>query len=109
ATALYAIIFSRLKLPYQIKETPTHVYIEAYPGSEKILVETTSPDNGFYQFSDEFALSFVKGLYKRKMISKEEMDTASTTSLFNKYYFSSEDIKLTELAGLQYSNYGIFN
>src|SRR6185369_5848663 len=53
--------------------------------------------------------SFVKGLYKRKMISKEEMDTASTTSLFNKYYFSSEDIKLTELAGLQYSNYGIFN
>src|SRR6218665_2366950 len=38
ASALYAIIFSKISIPYQIRETPTHVYLIAYPDSEKILI-----------------------------------------------------------------------
>jgi hypothetical protein len=109
ASALYGIIFSKLGIPYQVKETPRHVYLEAYPNTGKVLIETTSPEKGYYQFSDEFAENFIKNLYKSKQISKEEMDTSQTTALFNKYYFSSENISLMQLAGLQYSNYGVYN
>ena len=31
ATALYALFFERLAIPYAIKEEPTHVYLVAYP------------------------------------------------------------------------------
>ncbi|MFI5220252.1 MAG: hypothetical protein ACHQNT_12265 [Bacteroidia bacterium] len=109
ASALYGIIFSKLDIPYQVKETPQHVYLEAYPSTGKVLIETTSPEKGYYQFSDEFAENYIKNLYKSKLISQEEMDTSKTTELFNKYYFSSENISLMQLAGLQYSNYGIYN
>jgi tetratricopeptide (TPR) repeat protein len=42
------------------------------------------------------------------MITREEMDSSSTTVLFNKYFFSSDNISLVQLAGLQYSNYGVY-
>ncbi|HKR07486.1 MAG TPA: hypothetical protein VJY62_22820 [Bacteroidia bacterium] len=108
ASALYGIVFSKLGIPYQVKETPNHVYLEAYPNTGKVLIETTSPEKGYYRFSDEFAQNYIKNLYKSKLISKAEMDTSNTTDLFNKYYFSSENVSLVQLAGLQYSNYGIY-
>jgi hypothetical protein len=108
ATALYAIIFSKLGIPVQIKEMPTHVFLEAYPGTSKVVLETTAPDKGYYQFSDEIKEGYVKSLSRRKVISKEEMDTTSVAVLFNRYYFSSEDISLIQLAGIQYSNFGIY-
>lgn len=109
ASALYAIIFSRLNIPYQIKEAPTHAYLVAYPNTLKIYVESTAPDKGYYQFKDELVQQFIKSLHRDKMISKEEIDTSSTTALFNKYFFASENISLAQLAGLQYYNYGLYH
>lgn len=108
ATALYAIVFSRLGIPVQIKETPSHAYLITYPLSFRIMIETTIPDKGYFKFSDDFAERFIKNLTNSKVISKEEKDTASYAALFNKYYFSSENISLLQLASLQYSNYGIY-
>lgn len=108
ATALYAIIFSKLGIPYQIKETPRHVYLITYPASYKIMIETTSPEGGYYQYNEDFAKKYVKTLVKSKLISPEEADTASITRLLNIYLFSSEDISLLQLAGLQYTNFGIY-
>jgi hypothetical protein len=44
ASMLYSIIFDHNKIPFEIKETPTHVYLVAFPGSENIMVETTNPN-----------------------------------------------------------------
>lgn len=109
ATALYALIFSKLNIPYQIKETPTHVYLIAYPNTAKILIETTSPENGYYQYSDEFVRKYLKSLVKSKIITKVEFDTASASRLFNAHFFSSENITLQQLAGLQFANYSSYN
>lgn len=108
ATALYALIFSKLSIPYQIRETPEHVYLIAYPNSGKILIETTAPVKGYYQFSDKLITSFVRNLYESKMISKEEYEETSSATLFNKYYFTSESVSLFQLTGLQYSNFAIY-
>ena len=42
-TAIYALIFEELDIPYSIKEVPTHVYLVAYPETENIYVEATDP------------------------------------------------------------------
>lgn len=109
ATALYAIIFSKLSIPYQIRETPTHVYLVAYPDSEKILIETTSPAKGYYQFNSTYVNNFVKSLYESKVITKADYESTPASDLFNKYYFTSEGISLFELSGLQYSNFAIYS
>lgn len=108
ATALYALIFSKLNISYQIKELPDHVYLIAYPNSAKVMIETTAPDKGYYSVNDDFQKKYLKHLYDSKTISKEEYDTTETNALFNKYGFSSENISLTELIGVQHSNYGLY-
>lgn len=109
ASALYGVILSKLDIPYQIKETPTHVYILTYPGSGKIMIETTAAQNGYYQFKFAFVNKFVANLYASKLITKEEYESVPANDLFNKYFFASEDISLLQLSGLQYSNFAIYD
>ncbi|HRG52105.1 MAG TPA: hypothetical protein PLL00_04665 [Bacteroidia bacterium] len=108
ATALYSIILKRLDIPLQIKETPTHVYLVAYPNSSKVLIETTDPQKGYYQFTNSFVNKYVTTLYNSKMITKEELESSSANDLFNKYFFTSENITIMNLAGLQFSNYALY-
>lgn len=109
ASALYAIIFSKLNIPYNVIESPQHVYLITYPQSFKILIETTSPEKGYYQFNENFINQYVKSLYNSKLISKSEFESNSANQLFDKYYFSSKGLTLTEVVSLQYSNYSIYH
>lgn len=108
ASALYAMIFSQTGISYAIKEKPTHVYLYAYPNDEKILIETTSPNFGYYQFNSQFVGKYVDALYASKQISKQEYESSTADELFNKYFFSDKDISIRQLLGLQFFNYGVF-
>lgn len=108
ASALYAIFFQKLDIPYSVIEKPNHVYLLAYPQSEKIVIETTSPENGYYQFNTGFINQYVKFLYTSKLISKEEYESNSANSLFDKYYFSSGNLTLRDILGMQYNNYAVY-
>ncbi|MBL6449888.1 tetratricopeptide repeat protein [Fulvivirga sp. 29W222] len=109
ASALYGIIFSKLDIPYIIKEKPTHVYLVAYPGSEKILVESTDPNGGFITSSDKYKQAFVEQMTNAKLISAEEAKTKSVPQLFDEYYFGDPDITLKELVGIQYTNHALYS
>lgn len=104
ATALFAMVFEELGVPYHIKESPIHVYLIAYPESHRILVETTSPTAGYLVFDHKFKSNFVQSLKDNKMISEQEFSTSGTDVLFDKYYFKEENINLKELVGIQYLN-----
>lgn len=108
ASALYGIIFSEFDVPYIIKEKPTHVYLIAYPGSEKILVESTDPSGGFVTSSDRFKEAFIEQMTNAKLISAEEAKSKSINQLFDEYYFSDPDITLKELVGIQYTNHALY-
>lgn len=108
ASALYAIIFQEAGIPYQIIESPQHVYLIAFPASEKIVIETTSPDNGYFRFNNNYIEKYIKYMYESKLISKDEFETNSASALFDKYYFSSSGVSLVQLAGLQYSNFALY-
>jgi hypothetical protein len=109
ATALYAVVLAKLSIPFQIMETPQHVFLVAYPNSSRVLVESTDPTKGYYQFNTAFINKYITALNKSKLISNEEFQNSSTSDLFNKYFFSSKAISMTELAGIQYSNYALYH
>ncbi|MEO6305394.1 MAG: hypothetical protein ABIP51_19690, partial [Bacteroidia bacterium] len=44
-----------------------------------------------------------------KLISKEEYEKKSANELFNKYYYATSGVSLIELAGLQYTNFAIYD
>lgn len=108
ASALYAIIYTKLEIPFNVIEAPQHVYLVTYPQSFKILIETTSPEKGYYQFNDNFIHQYIKSLYNSKLISKSEYESNTANQLFDKYYFSSKGLTLPEVVSLQYSNYSIY-
>lgn len=108
ACAIYAFTLDKLNIPYTIKETPTHVYIVAYPDSEQFLIETTDPLGGFNKFSDNFKSSFVKLLLDTKTISQSDFDNNDFKVLFDKYYFTNIDLDIKKLTGIQYLNEGLY-
>lgn len=56
ATAMYALFFSELDIPYSVVETNYHIYILVFPGTDhEVLLETTDPIYGFVSNKTEVA------------------------------------------------------
>lgn len=108
ASALYAVIFEKLGIPYKVIDAPRHVYLIAYPNTHKILIESTNPENGYFQFNETYINQYVKSLFNTKFISQDEYEKYSANDLFNKYYFNSSDLTIKDLISLQYSNYAVY-
>jgi tetratricopeptide (TPR) repeat protein len=108
ASALYAIILDRLGIKYIIKQTPAHVYIIADPSNTGYLIETTLPGEKIVQFDDRFKNNYIEYLHNNKIIADSEFRNSSVDVLFEAYYFQDKTVSIKELAGLHYSNYGIF-
>ncbi len=110
ATALYAITFDYIGIPYQIKETPTHVFLVAYPYNHNIYVETTLPGkSGSYAPSDFLIKKAVDDLVKMKMITAEHLSSVGYNKAYNDYYYGDENIERVDLVGIQYYNEAIFH
>lgn len=110
ASALYALAFQQLNIPFAIKEKPTHVYLIAYPENEQIMVETTTPVNGFVTISQQFKQNFLSALKDQKIISAKEYASGNADALFDKYYFGEhENIDIKKLVGIQYMNEGVYS
>ena|SRR6218665_815265 len=107
-SAMYAIIFKLMEIPYQVVEAPQHVFLFAYPQAQKIMIETTSPKHGYMNFSEAYVKKFLSYMHEAKLISDEEMRNNAPDVLFNKYYFSKNGLSIQELAGIQYSNYAYY-
>ena len=107
-SALYGLIFNYLDIPYVIREKPTHVYLMAYPNSERVLVEPTDPQSGYLTFSDTYKSTFITNLTNSKIIGENEAKTYTVNQLFDKYYFAEENISLKELIGIQYTNDALY-
>jgi hypothetical protein len=108
ASALYAVIFEELSIPYQLKELPSHVYIQAFPRTSKIVVESTTPATPVFTYSDQAKVQMLEYLKKQKLISEEEYRNTPKELLFEKYINKSEDISLLNLVGILYNNQAYF-
>ncbi|MBI9054224.1 MAG: hypothetical protein JEY96_10440 [Bacteroidales bacterium] len=107
ASALFALILEKYHIDYEIKETPTHVYLIADPQNTGYLIETTLPSSGVLQFDEKFKKTYIDYLRDNKVISEQEYKNKTVVQLFNENYTSDETIDIYNLAGLQYYNKGV--
>jgi len=108
ASALYAIVLEYFEVPFQIKETPNHVYLIGDPDETQILIESTNPSNGVVVYDHKTKKQYVDYLVENKIISKMDVSTSTVDEVFDAYYNKDTDINLYELTALQYYNKGIF-
>lgn len=108
ATALYGLVLQQLNIPFVIKETPTHVFLVAYPAAERIALESTDPQAGYIVFDAKFKQEYISQLRKMKLISEKEFQTKGVEVLFNEMYYNNQDISMQELIALQYYNDGLY-
>lgn len=111
ATALHAIMFDALDVPYLIKEIPTHVYLEVDPDGDPLILETTDPSGGFDQFrhTEDFMASFIYRLKQEEKVSVSDLESEGLDNLFDRFYYKfSNVVSLKELVGVQYWNDGIY-
>lgn len=107
ATALYAIVLGEFNIDYEIRETPTHIYLVADPKYTNVLIESTLPQNGTIEFDYKTKKAYVEYLVTNKIISAEEFESTPVDKLFEKHYDQNKIIDLNELAALLYYNKGI--
>lgn len=104
ATALYALALEYLKIPYEIRELPSHVYLIAFPKTEKIVFETTTPGSGLMRVNKKYVDYQKKYLVSNKVVTEQE---ANSEHFFDKHILTDSIISLKQLIGVQYYNTGI--
>lgn len=109
ATAVYAMIFEELGIPYQIIEEPSHVYIIGWPKTDNIVIEGTDPQNGYYKVSSRFKERYVQSLIDGKILNPSAFLGMDAIEIYDKILGSErKEISLSQLVGIQYGNYGAF-
>lgn len=107
-SALYALIFEKMNIPYQIVEAPQHVFLFAWPSTHRVAIETTDPKSGYLRLNDSYIQKYVRYLYEQKLIPKDEYENSSAAQLFDTYYFEKNGLSLRGLAAVQLTNYAIY-
>lgn len=106
-SALYALILNDFKIPYVIKESPTHIYVVVNPNGSHIVLESTLPNVGFIDQSDHYIKNVLDQLIELKLLTQDEVDRVGYRSMYNNYFFSEDTISIRALASIQYSNEAI--
>ncbi len=110
ASAMYAFVFDKLKVPYHIKETPSHVFLVAYPNTYKIYLETTVPGTyGFIVPKENDIKKIVDELIAYKLATKEEVLEKGHMKFYEEYYYGKEFINKSSLIGMLYYNRSLKN
>lgn len=109
ATALYACVLKNLKIPFIIKEQPTHVYIIIYPNEERILIETTAAKNNYDYIRGLNTANVVEVLVENETLRQSYVDSVGEQKAFNDYFFTDSTISILQLIGDQYVNEALIN
>lgn len=109
ASAVYAITFDRLGIPYAIVESPQHVYLIAWPETEGMVIESTNPTNGYFTVKDRFKESYVRQLIAADVVDERDYHGLSYAEIYNEIAGEENKvINMQQLVGIQYSNLGLY-
>ncbi|MCF3107436.1 hypothetical protein LL912_01455 [Niabella sp. CC-SYL272] len=107
ASALYALLLQQLSVLYDIRETPSHIYIVADPAAANIVFETTAPGIKIYQVTDKFKTQYLNYLISNKIVTASDVSGGNRDAVFEKHFYGDEKIDRKKLAGLLYYNMGV--
>ncbi len=103
-TALIAIIFDELDIPYSIVKVPNHVYLLAYPESFKIGVESTDSKHGIYQWNDYSKQLAIHYLLTLEKITPQDIKQNGVDVLIERYFYVRSNLTFRNLIGIHFFN-----
>lgn len=89
-------------IPFQIYETPAHVYASIRHRNEEVIVELTAPKEGF-DFGSNME-SLLQTLVDSKLISRDELAEKGAEQLYQEYVAKTIPISKKQLLAIQYHN-----
>jgi hypothetical protein len=104
ASALYTLVFEYFKIPYEIREMPTHVYVLAYPKEHNIVIESTMPAAGVIELQKKEIEALKNSLIENKIATKSEVDEKG---FFNKFLKIDSIISKNQLNAIQNYNLAV--
>jgi len=102
ATSFFVSMAEEFGVPYQIYETPAHVYASITHKNKEIIVELTAPEDGF-DFGSTME-TLLQTLVDNKLISRDELAEKGPEVLFNEYVAETIPISKKQLLAIQYHN-----
>ena len=107
-TALTSIVFDELAIPHKMVKIPNHVYLVAYPNSEKIGVESTSQKEGIYDWNEYNKISAINYLINIDKVSVMEVREAGIEATIERYFYVESELNFKNLAGLHFFNKALY-
>ena len=107
-SALFAIIFDELNIPYIGIEVPQHVYLIAYPDDLKIGVESTDLKNGIYYWSEYNKIKAVNYLITIGKVKESEVMIRGVDAIIEEFFFTRDELDFNNLAGLHFFNRALY-
>lgn len=108
ATAIYSYMLHGLGVPHAIVQTPDHVYAIAFYKDETWVMESTDPQQGYYEVTDKSREESLDQLVAQKIITPEQRNSPQLDSILNDL-FPEEGISSNKLVSIQYSNQGAYD
>ena len=106
--SIYAVIFTKLNIPFQLIERANSISLTVYPATSKIEIKSKETERKYFAFSDHFKKKFALSLYYNHSIAREELEKSSDEVLFDKYYFSNKPFSTQTLASLHFKNKALY-
>ena len=107
-TALFAIIFDELNIPYSIIEVPRHVYLIAYPETDKIAVESTDFKDGIYAWTEYSKTSAVNFLISIEAVTEREVKFKGIQAIIDEHFYANSKLTFENLVSLHFFNRALY-
>lgn len=107
-SALLAIIFDELDIPYAVVEVPRHVYLIAYPTSYAIGVESTDLKDGVYYWTEYNKRQAVSFLIATEEVSEREVQLKGVNAIIEEFFYTNDQLDFEALIGIYYFNCSLY-
>jgi len=102
ATSFFVSMAEEFGIPFQVYETPAHVYASISHRNEEVIIELTAPKDGF-DFGSNME-SLLQTLVDSKLISRDELAEKGPEQLYQDYIARTIPISKKQLLAVQYHN-----
>ncbi|WP_421752151.1 hypothetical protein [Croceimicrobium sp.] len=108
ASGMYSYFFARLGIPHMMIEIPGHVYVMVMHDDETWIVESTDPQQGYYEIEMQSREESIQEYLAQKLISPEQLNDPKLDSILASFD-DRKFVSANRLVSLQYQNQSLYD
>tara|TARA_Y100001934_G_C12307979_1_gene753438 strand:+ start:71 stop:1633 length:1563 start_codon:yes stop_codon:yes gene_type:complete len=108
ASGMYSYFFARLGILHMMVQIPGHVYVMVMHDDETWVVESTDPQQGFYEIEMQSREETIQEYLAQKLISPEQLNDPKLDSILGSFD-DREFVSASRLVAIQYQNQSLYD